>query len=70
MQNCEGEDIFKPTIRNDSPHQDSNDNGVIKVNFATSKNLVVQSTLFLHRNFQKYTWITSDGRLKNRLITY
>ena len=30
------ENIFKPTIGNESPHQDSNDNGVRIVNFATS----------------------------------
>ena len=35
------ERIFKPTIGNESLHQDSNDNGVRIVNFATSKNLVV-----------------------------
>jgi hypothetical protein len=35
------EDIFKPTIRNESSHETSNDNGVRVVNFATSKNLVV-----------------------------
>jgi len=32
------ENIFKPTICNESLHQDSNDNSVRKVNFATSKN--------------------------------
>jgi len=31
------ENIFKPTIQNESLHQDSNDNGVRIVNFATSK---------------------------------
>jgi len=31
------ENIFKPTIGQDSLHQDSNDNGVRLVNFATSK---------------------------------
>jgi hypothetical protein len=31
------EDIFKPTIRNESSHEISNDNGVRVVNFATSK---------------------------------
>ena len=31
------EDIFKPTIGNESLHQDSNDNGVRLVNFAASK---------------------------------
>ena len=29
--------IFKQTIRNDSLHHDSNDNGVRIINFATSK---------------------------------
>jgi len=32
------EDIFKPTVRNEILHQDSNDNGVRIVNFPTSKN--------------------------------
>jgi len=31
------ENIFKPTIGNESLHQDSNDKGVRIVNFATSK---------------------------------
>ena len=34
------EDIFKPTIGNESAHHESNDNCVRTVNFATSKNLV------------------------------
>jgi hypothetical protein len=40
------EDIFKPTIGNESSHEISTDNGVRVVNFATSKNLVVKSTMF------------------------
>jgi hypothetical protein len=31
-----GENIFKPTIGNESSHEISNDNGVRLVNFATS----------------------------------
>jgi hypothetical protein len=31
------EDIFKPTIGNECIHQDSNDDGVRTVNFATTK---------------------------------
>jgi len=31
----ERENIFKPTTGDESLHQDSNDNGVRKVNFAT-----------------------------------
>ena len=52
--------IFKPTIGQKSLHQDSNDNGVRIVNFATSKNLVVKSTMFPHRNIHKYTWTSHD----------
>jgi hypothetical protein len=32
-----GEHNFKPTIWNENPQQDSNDNGVRMVNFATPK---------------------------------
>jgi hypothetical protein len=56
------EDIFKPTIGNESSCEDSNDNGVRVVNFATSKNLVVKSTMFPHQNIHKYTWISPDGK--------
>jgi exonuclease III len=35
------EDIFKPTIWNESLHKIGNDSGVRVVNFATSKNLIV-----------------------------
>jgi hypothetical protein len=49
------EDIFKLTIGNESLHEISNDNGVRLVNFATSKNLTVKSTMSPHRNIHKYT---------------
>jgi hypothetical protein len=49
------ENIFKSTIGNESLHEISNDNGVTIVNFATSKNLVVKSTMFPHRKIHKYT---------------
>jgi hypothetical protein len=42
------ENIFKPTIGNESLHEISNDNGVKSVNFATSENFVVKSTMFPH----------------------
>jgi exonuclease III len=44
------EDIFKPTIGNESLHEISNDNGVRLVNFATTKNLTLKSTIFAHCN--------------------
>jgi hypothetical protein len=56
------EDIFKPTIDNESLHEINNDNGVRVVNFATSKNLIVKSTMFPHRNIHKFTWTSPDGK--------
>ena len=49
------ENIFKPTTGKERLHQDDNDNGVRIVNIATSKNLVVKSANFPHRNIRKYT---------------
>ena len=62
------ENIFKPTIGNESLHQDSNDNGVRIVNFATSKNLVVKSTMFPHRNIHKCTWTSPHNQIDHILI--
>ena len=56
------DNIFKPTIG-----QDSNDNGVRLVNFATSKILMVKSTMFPHRNNHKYTWTSPDGKAHNQI---
>jgi len=61
------ENIFKPTIGQESLHQDSNDNGVRLVNFATSQNLMVKSTMFPHRNIHKYTWTSPDGKTQNKI---
>jgi hypothetical protein len=56
------ENIFKPTIGNESLHQDGNDNGVRTKNFATSKNLDVKSSMFPHQNIHKYTCTSPDGK--------
>jgi hypothetical protein len=49
------EDIFKMTIRNESLHEIGIDNGVRVENFATSKNLIIKSTMFPHSNIHKCT---------------
>ena len=59
------ENIFKPTTGNESLHQDSNDNSVRIVNFATSKSLVVKSTMFAHRNICKCNWTSPGGKNYN-----
>jgi hypothetical protein len=42
-------------------------NGVRVVNFATSKNLFVKSTMFRHRNIHKYTWTSLDEKTHNQI---
>ena len=54
--------IFKLTIGNENLHQDSNDNGVTIVNFATSKNLVVRHIMFLLRTFIHTLGTSSDWK--------
>jgi hypothetical protein len=61
------EDIFKPTIGNEILQEIINDNGVMVINFATSKNLVVKSTMFPHRSIHKYTWTSPDGQTHNQI---
>jgi hypothetical protein len=61
------EDIFKPKIGNQSLHKISNDTRVIVVNFATSKNLIVKSTMFPYRNIHKFTWTSPDGKTHNQI---
>jgi hypothetical protein len=46
-------------------HEISNDNGVRVVNFATSKNLIVKSTMFPH--IHKFTWTSPDGKTRNEV---
>jgi hypothetical protein len=52
------ENIFKPIFSNENLHEISNINGSRVVNFATSKIIVVKSTMYLHRNGHKSTWTT------------
>jgi endonuclease/exonuclease/phosphatase family metal-dependent hydrolase len=61
------EDIFKPTVENESVHEISNDNGVRAVKYSTCKNLTVKSTMFPHRNIHKVTWTSPDGRTHNQI---
>jgi hypothetical protein len=60
-------EIFKPQIGNESLHEINNDNGVRLVNFATSKNLSVKSTMFPHRNIHKYISTAPDEKIHNQI---
>jgi hypothetical protein len=40
---------------------------IMELNFATSKILVVKSTLFSHHSIHKYTWTSPDGQTHNQI---
>jgi endonuclease/exonuclease/phosphatase family metal-dependent hydrolase len=61
------EDIFKLTSGNESLHEICNDNGVRVVNFATSKNLIVKITMFLHHNIHEFTRTFPAGKTHNQI---
>ena len=60
------ENIFKPTVGNESLHQDSNDNGDRLVNFATSKNLIIKSKMFPRRDINMCTWTHPDRKTQSQ----
>jgi hypothetical protein len=53
---------FQPTIGSES-----NDNAVRIVNFGTSTNVVVNSTMFPHRNIRKCTWTLAGRKTHNQI---
>jgi hypothetical protein len=53
------------TIEKDNLRENIQGNGVTAVIFATSRHLVVMSTMFPHRNIHKYTCTTRDGKTRN-----
>jgi hypothetical protein len=61
------DDNFKPIIVNENLHETGIDNVDRVVNFATSKNLIVRSTTFPHRDIHKHTWTSRDGVAHNQI---
>jgi hypothetical protein len=61
------EDIFKPTVGNESSCEISNDTGVRVVSSAASKTLVFKGIMFPHCNFHKYTWTSPEAKTYNRI---
>jgi endonuclease/exonuclease/phosphatase family metal-dependent hydrolase len=62
------ESIFTPGVWNERLHKISNVNGISIVNFSTSKNLIVKSTMFSHHNIHKFTWTSPDGKIDHILV--
>ena len=59
--------VGRENIRNECLYRDSNYNGVRILNLATSKNLVVKSTMFPHRDIHKHTWTSPNGKTHNQI---
>jgi len=59
--------IFKPTISHHSLHEVTNNNGLNLIDFATSKGLVIKSTMFPHKKINKGTWKSPDGNHTNQI---
>jgi hypothetical protein len=62
----ENEDTCKQTVGNESLNEVNNGNEVRVVNFAASKNLIVKSATFPHRDILN-TWAYSDGVTRNQI---
>ena len=58
---------YRPTIGKYSLHENSNENGTLVIDFAASRNMVISSTYFEHKNIHKATWESPDGRTKNQI---
>jgi hypothetical protein len=61
------ENIFKPTVGNESLLEIRNDSGVGVVTFAMPKNLIVKSTIFPHCKIRKYTWTSLEVKTHNKI---
>jgi hypothetical protein len=58
-----GEVIFKLKMGNEGLRE----GGVRVVNFTMSENLVVDGTMFSHRNIRKYTWTCPGGKIHSHI---
>jgi predicted class III extradiol MEMO1 family dioxygenase len=50
-----------------SKHETSNENGKIIIQFAEENNIIIKSTLFAHKDIHKETWMSPDGKTRNRI---
>lgn len=63
----ERKEEYLGTIGKRSLHNEPNKNREMLIDFAASKNMVISSTYFSHRDIYKATWISSDGLTTNQI---
>ena len=61
------EELFVPVIGKHSLHESSNGNGLKLIDFATSRGMVIGSTLFPHKKIHKGTWKSPDNQTINQI---
>ena len=61
------EETLRPNVGHYSLHERCNDNGSRLASFAISKNLIIASTIFRHKDIHKGTWKSPDGRTTNQI---
>ena len=61
------ENMYKPTIVNESLHNETNNSDIKMVQFAVSKGLNVRRSTFLHKGLHRETWYSAGGRIANQI---
>jgi len=59
------ENMYRPTIGQDSLRDISNDNGIRLIHLCLAKGLNLSSTYFPRKSIYKQNWITSNSITKN-----
>jgi len=67
MEKFGKEGMYKPTIGNESLHNETNNNGIKMIQFAVSKDFNVRSKTFPCKVIRKETWYLADGRTANQI---
>ena len=61
------ESVYKPTIGNESLHNETNNNGIKMIHFTISDGLNVRSTTFPDKDIHKQTWYSADSRTASQI---
>jgi hypothetical protein len=61
------ETVYRPTFGRYSVHNECNNNGTRLVDLEISKNMVIRSTCFPHKQLHLATWCSPDGVMANQI---